>query len=420
MAEKQKKTNGYFVRVGTGEKIRYDANPTRSLPKVTDKQKQEAENRVQQYRAAASSKSAEQADLSKPAKITSDVSGDAWTRATPSQTKLPFGYTSDQQSELYRLQELRRQAQVDLDTDTVNAVDKRMKEIRAEAGKQTFGDRVSDTLSAVMSGSAGAYTNAAGFASNAFHDPEYNRRQIAQMQKALETGRLSDGKTVTPAMRKTIQESIDRMIKEIAQWEAEDSTTNRLYRTADQMQDDSAAFQESAKQGLGKVGSTIVDAAVSMGQSTLDAVPAMVTGGAAGMAPFVVRAFGGATQEARQKGADLDQQLLYGSAEAAKEYVTEKLFGLTLPQKMMGKAGAGGVDGIVENGIKNLTEKLAKTETGRKVLGGIATWFMSGVGEGAEEIIGSAIENAFINPNLRPWEPDTRTQQQKLDRKSVV
>ena len=40
---------------------------------------------------------------------------------------------------------------------------------------------------------------------------------------------------------------------------------------------------------------------------------------------------------------------------------------------------------------------------------------MSGVGEGAEEIIGSAIENAFINPSLRPWEPDTRTQQQKFE-----
>lgn len=412
---KRKKTSGYFVTVGTGEKIRYNSNPTRSKPKVTETQKQAAEARVQQYRSAAKENASTQSGLSKPAKITSDVSGEAWTRATPSQVKLPSGYTTSQQSELNRLQELRRQAQVDLDTDTMNKLDTQMKAIRAQAGKQTFGDRASDTLSAIMSGSAGAYTNTAGFISNAYNDPDYNRRQIAQAQKALETGRLSDGKVVTPAMRKTLQDNIDRMNREIAEWESENSTTNRIYRAADRMQDDSAAFQESAKQGLGKVGSTIVDAAVSMGQSTLDAVPAMVTGGAAGMAPFVVRAFGGSTQEARRKGADLNQQFLYGSAEAAKEYVTEKLFGLTLPQKMMGGAGAGSFDDLLEKGVRSVTEKLAKSEGGQKVIGGLATWLMSGATEGLEEIIGSALENTFINPNLRPWEPDTRTTQEKFN-----
>ena len=356
-----------------------------------------------------------QAGLSKPAKITSDVSGEAWTRATPSQVKLPSGYTVAQQRDMNRLQEQRRRAQVDMDLDTMNAVDKRMKEIRKEAGKQTFGDRASDTASAVFSGSAGAYTNVAGFASNALHDPDYNRRQIAQAEKALSSGKLSDGRTVTPAMRKTLQDSIDRMNREISEWESENSLTNRIYRTADRMQDDSAAFQESAKQGLGKVGSTIVDAAVSMGQSTLDAVPAIVTGGAAGMAPFVVRAFGGSTQEARRKGADLNQQFLYGSVEAAKEYVTEKLFGLTLPQKMMGSAGAGSFDDLMENGVRFVTEKLAKSDGGQKVIGGLATWLMSGATEGLEEVIGSALENAFINPNLRPWEPDTRTTQEKFN-----
>lgn len=356
-----------------------------------------------------------QSELSKPAKITADVSSEAWTRATPSQVKLPSGYTVAQQSEMSRLQEQRRQAQVDVDTDTLNSVDKRMKELRAQAGKQTFGDRASDTASAVFSGSAGAYTNVAGFASNALHDPDYNRRQIAQAEKALSSGKLSDGRTVTPAMRKTLQDSIDRMNREISEWESENSLTNRIYRTADRMQDDSAAFQESAKQGLGKVGSTIVDAAVSMGQSTLDAVPAIVTGGAAGMAPFVVRAFGGSTQEARRKGADLNQQFLYGSAEAAKEYVTEKLFGLTLPQKMMGSAGAGSFDDLMENGVRFVTEKLAKSDGGQKVIGGLATWLMSGATEGLEEVIGSALENAFINPNLRPWEPDTRTTQEKFN-----
>lgn len=415
---KRKKTSGYFVTVGTGEKIQYNSNPTRSKPKVTETQKQAAEARVQQYRSAAKENASTQSMLSKPARITSDVSSEAWTRATPSQTKVPLGYTTSQQSELNRLQELRRQAQVDLDVDTMNKLDAQMKAIRAQAGKQTAGDRASDVLSTIVSGSGSSLVNTAGFISNAYNDPDFNRRQIAQAQKALETGRLSDGKVVTPAMRKTLQDNIDRMNREIAEWESENSTTNRIYRAVDRMQNDSAAFQESAKQGLGKVGSTIVDAAVSMGQSTLDAVPAMVTGGAAGMAPFVVRAFGGATQEARRKGADLNQQFLYGSAEAAKEYVTEKLFGLTLPQKMMGNAGKGladaSVEGLIDTGIKKALGRI-ESEFGQKAIGGIATWLASGVTEGAEEIIGSAIENAFINPNLRPWEPDTRTRQQKFE-----
>ena len=340
---KRKKTSGYFVTVGTGEKIQYNSNPTRSKPKVTETQKQAAEARVQQYRSAAKENASTQSGLSKPAKITSDVSGEAWTRATPSQTvipektvtsqtKMPSGYTTSQRSELNRLQELRRQAQVDLDVDTMNKLDAQMKAIRAQAGKQTFGDRANDTLTAIMTGSAGQYANAVGFVNNAFKDPDHNRRQIARLRESLKTGVLSDGKPVTPAMRKTIQESIDRMTKEIEEWEAEDSTTNRIYRAADRLGEESAKAQASAKEGLGSIGNTVVDAAVSMGQSTLDAVPALVTGGAAGMAPFVVRAFGGATQEARQKGASMDEQLLYGTADAAKEFVTEKLFGLTLPQ----------------------------------------------------------------------------------------
>lgn len=366
--------------------------------------------------ATASSKAASsQSGLSKPATIKADVSGEAWTRATPSQAKLKSGYTSSQEREISKLQEQRRQAQVDLDTDTVNAVDKRLKELRASAGKPTIGDRASDTLSAIMSGSGGAYTNAVGFASNALNDPDYYRRQIKQAQNALETGRLSDGNPVTEAMRKKLTENISEYQKKIEKLESENSFTNRTYRAADQMQDDSAAYQESAKQGLGKVGSTIVDAAVSMGQSTLDAVPALVTSGVAGMAPFVARAFGGSTQEARRKGANLDQQFLYGSAEAAKEYVTEKLFGLTLPQKMMGRAGTGSFDDLLEKGIRSVTEKLAKSDGGQKVIGGLATWLMSGATEGLEEIIGSALENTFINPTLRPWEPDTRTAQEKFN-----
>ena len=343
-----------------------------------------------------------------------DLSGEAWTRATASQTKLPSGYTSDQEKELSRLSRLRQDAAVNLDADTMNELDAQMKAIRAEAGKQTFGDRVNDVLTAIGSGSMGAYANAVGFANNAIKDPDYNRRQIARLQESLNAGVLSDGKPITPAMRETILQSIDRMNQEIAEWESDDSTTNRIYRVADRLGEESAKATESAKAGLGSVGGAVVDAAVSMGQSTLDALPAVLTGGATGMIPFAVRSFGGATQEARQSGADLDTQLLYGTAQAAKEYITEKIFGLTLPQKMMGKAGAGSLDGLIENGIRNAVSRI-ESELGQKAVGGIATWLASGVTEGAEEAIGDWIENVVINPNFKTFEQDSRTTQQKFE-----
>lgn len=340
-----------------------------------------------------------------------DLSGEAWTRSTPSQAKLPSGYTSSQERELAQLRRQKQQAQVDLDADAMNEIDARMKSIRSDAGKQTFGDRASDTFSSMFSGSAASAVNTAGLAVNLFRDPDYNRRQIASLEKVLSTGRTTDGKTVTPGMRQQIQDSIDRMNAEISEWESQDSLTNRLYRVADRMQDESAAYQQSAKSGLGKVGGMVVDAATSMGQSTIDGLIGAATG--TGMLPFAARAFGGATQEARRGGADLDQQMLYGSTEAAKEYISERIFGLTLPQKLIGKAGIGGLDGIVKRSIRKAVSKI-ESDFGQKAVGGLLTWVASGVTEGLEEGAGDLIENILINPNFRSWDPDTRTTEEKF------
>ena len=46
---KRKKTSGYFVTVGTGEKIQYNSNPTRSKPKVTETQKQGIQDLLLKY-----------------------------------------------------------------------------------------------------------------------------------------------------------------------------------------------------------------------------------------------------------------------------------------------------------------------------------------------------------------------------------
>lgn len=384
-----------FVNAKTGKKIKLDTGYTSNpIDYQTWKRQQEAKRAEGQPSARPASA------VSSPAKDAGKAKRDA---STATAIKAP----------VQRWENQLRQAQVDQDTDVILRLNKKLKEDRARRGKQTLGDRVSDAASAVFGGSGGSLTNLAGFASNLARDPAADRRQVARLQQSLKTGRTTDGRPINDAQRKTIQDAISRLDASARKQEAPDSFTNRAYRAADRMADTGAAFQESAKRGLGKVGSTVVDAAVSMGQSTLDAALGAATG--TGMLPFVARSLGGGTQEARRGGADLDEQLLYGSAQAVKEYVTEKLFGLAVPQKMLGKAGAGSLDGAIEAGIRNVTERLAKTPGGQKAVGGLLSWLAGGATEGLEEGIGSVIENTLISPNLRDWDPDTRTRQQKFE-----
>ena len=340
-------------------------------------------------------------------------------------------YTAAQKQQLSDLKKQQSEAISLGMTEKAARLQRQMMDIRAENNRQTLGDRALNATAAVLEGSQGQLTNAAGTAVdaarsvvNGVHSADYNRRQIAYLRKALADGRTSDGKTITDAQRKAMQGRIRTMQEEIDRWENPDSLTYKahhaldkpvesLYSAADQMVDDSTRQQEHAKQNLGAVGSTLVDAAVAAGQSALTGVAGAVTG--TGMLPFVAQAFGGSAQEARRSGADLTHQVGYGAAEAAKEYVTEKMFGLTLPQKLMGKAGSGSFDDIVEKGIRNVTDRLAKTPGGQRALGGLASWFASGATEGAEEVIGDAIENVLVNPTLRQWDPDTRTTQEKFD-----
>ena len=63
------------------------------------------------------------------------------TRSTPTAV-------TDYTGEMGRLQEQRRRGAVDMDMDAVNAADNAMKALRAQTGKQTFGDRVGDIIGA--------------------------------------------------------------------------------------------------------------------------------------------------------------------------------------------------------------------------------------------------------------------------------
>lgn len=156
------------------------------------------------------------------------------------------------------------------------------------------------------------------------------------------------------------------------------------------VQDSAAEDIREAKDGTSKFWQMAIDAGASATQMALDAASNAVLGTKGSMVPFATRAFGGATMEARQGGADLGKQALYGAAQTAKEVFTEKMFNIALPYaKTYGK---GGFDGIVENGIRKAADKLGKSKIGKAALEKVLTFGASAATEGMEELIGDWME----------------------------
>lgn len=157
-----------------------------------------------------------------------------------------------------------------------------------------------------------------------------------------------------------------------------------------QVQDSATEDIQEAKDGTSKFWQMAIDAGASATQMALDAASNAVLGTNGSMVPFATRAFGGATMEARQGGADLGKQALYGAAQTAKEVFTEKMFNIALPYaKTYGK---GGFDGIVENGIRKAADKLGKSKIGKAALEKVLTFGASAATEGMEELIGDWME----------------------------
>jgi hypothetical protein len=259
-------------------------------------------------------------------------------------------------------------------------------------GKPTVTERVGKTITGGAKSSAAAYTNTLGYIQ------EGTRRardvDIDSWNRELKRFQYEIDNADNAADRAYWQSEADRVRTNIqnARKATEESTASaqKNYGKADELAAKAEKDLNRAKNGAGAVGRLLVDAGASMTQTALDAIPNLVTGGAAGMAPFAVRAFGGAAQQARQDGATWGQQGLYGTASAAKEVFTEKMFNIALP---FAKAyGGGALDDVVKRGIRSAVDKLAATDAGKKALGATLTFGAGAVGEGLEELIGDWME----------------------------
>lgn len=285
------------------------------------------------------------------------------------------------------------------------------REPRDTGNTPSFADRVTNTIKGGAKSSAAAYTNVGGVLAegagylntrianqNAGAALQSDYDAVKQYEKMLRDVKWADGKPMTAVDVQQVQKYLSAAKRRIAAHEgytkaveqSDKEVADKAYRKADELAGSAQADLERAKEGAGFLGNMLVDAGASMTQTGLDAIPSILTGGALGMAPFAVRAFGGATQQARQDGADYKGQLLYGTASAAKEVFTEKMFNIALP---FAKAyGGGALDDVVERGIRSAVDKFAKTEAGKKVLGSALTFGAGAVGEGLEEFIGDWME----------------------------
>lgn len=327
------------------------------------------------------------------------------------------------QEELDRLNRMALDPAINQNPTRMNQLNQQMKGIRAELGKQTVGDRVNDMAGAVFSSSAAGVSNFIGTAADTFgrasgipggpEDRMVAENQAAYYREMLKTGRMADGSPMTPETRHQMETLASRYEAQARAFARQEKSFDELHPTlskvktgtqrfADQAQADAARFTGQAKEGLGKVGQLAVDVGIAGGQMGLDALTAALTGGSS-LVPMAVRAAGGAMQEARLAGADLDQQLRYGIGSAALSVGTEKIANIAGPFKKMFGAGAAEkiagklVGRFGENGAVKLMTDLSKTAGGRIALSALS----EGGEEAVEDILQPFLKRATYDPDAK-------------------
>lgn len=236
----------------------------------------------------------------------------------------------------------------------------------------------------------------------------------AHYREMLERGTLDDGTPITASMRQQLEMLASRADGRstgyrdaaVKQHTPIARATQSVYDTADRLAAQSAQNIAEAKEGLGSVGQFAVDVGVAGTQLAGDALLAALTGGSA-LVPMAVRGFGSGTQQARQEGATLGQQVAYGAGSAALSAATEQISNIGLFRRAFGAGVADNLAGKLvsrfgENTAVQVMNRLAQTPAGRVVA--------SALGEGGEEAV-----EALVQPVLQRITYDDAALQQYQD-----
>lgn len=179
------------------------------------------------------------------------------------------------------------------------------------------------------------------------------------------------------------QRKVDAFTK-VKEEKVQQKATQASHKAAGTLSRSGAEDIEAAKEGLGAVGRTLVDAAAAGTQMAGDIAAGALTGGGTKLA-MAARSFGGGSREAREEGASIGQQLAYGGASAALSVATEQLSNLAKPfSKAFGKGFA---DDMVSEIIGKAVEKLGRTPVARTTLNALGRTAASAAGEGLEEMV---------------------------------
>lgn len=225
----------------------------------------------------------------------------------------------------------------------------------------------------------------------------------AHYREMLERGTLDDGTPITASMRQQLEMLASRADSRstgyhdaaVKQHAPIARATQAVYDTADRLAAQSAQNIAEAKEGLGSVGQFAVDVGVAGTQLAGDALLAALTGGSA-LVPMAVRGFGSGTQQARQEGATLGQQVAYGAGSAALSVATEKIANVAAPLRRTFGSG------VLDNAITKATGRLGQSAAGQTVL--------SALSEGGEEVV-----EALVQPVLQRITYDKNALQQYQD-----
>lgn len=225
----------------------------------------------------------------------------------------------------------------------------------------------------------------------------------AHYREMLERGTLDDGTPITASMRQQLEMLASRADSRstgyrdaaVKQHTPIARATQSVYDTADRLAAQSAQNIAEAKEGLGSVGQFAVDVGVAGTQLAGDALLAALTGGSA-LVPMAVRGFGSGTQQARQAGATLGQQVAYGAGSAALSVATEKIANVAAPLRRTFGSG------VLDNAIAKATGRLGQSAAGQTVL--------SALSEGGEEVV-----EALVQPVLQRITYDETALQQYQD-----
>lgn len=227
-----------------------------------------------------------------------------------------------------------------LTQDRSDSINPKMPDMRpigsviADAKPGEAATRAGEVMPSALKNSLSGVANTLGF----LLDPSENSGGVAMRDPSGSRKELGDGK---------ITSSVN---------ELRGMLSDRLYDTAKNLSDEAAAHEKAAKEGLGKVGRTLVDVGIAGVQMAGDSTIGMMTG--TGMLPIGTRVFGQAAREGLDAGASRQAAAAYAASSAAVEMLTEKMFDVG---KIFGK-GAG--DELIEKAV----EKWAKTPAGTRAL----------------------------------------------------